>query len=91
MHTRPGSEVLNQDRREFLTTTATGIAAAGMASLFPACPAPAEQMTQSVPSASETVQNLGVLTPHDEMVGGPAARRRHDHVREFRSSPQFGP
>lgn len=42
MHTRPGSEVLNQDRREFLTTTATGIAAAGMASLFPACPAPAE-------------------------------------------------
>jgi pimeloyl-ACP methyl ester carboxylesterase len=41
MRTRTGSEVVNQDRRQLLSTVATGIAAAGAASLFPAYLAPA--------------------------------------------------
>src|SRR5437868_843002 len=41
MRTRLGSEVINQDRRQLLTTAAMGIAAAGAASLFPAYPLPA--------------------------------------------------
>ena len=36
MRTRLGSEVINQNRRQLLTTAAMGIAAAGAASLFPA-------------------------------------------------------
>lgn len=34
-----GSEVINQSRRQLLSTAATGIAAVGAASLFPRCPA----------------------------------------------------
>jgi len=34
-----GSEVINQNRRQLLSTAATGIAAVGAASLFPRCPA----------------------------------------------------
>jgi hypothetical protein len=35
MRTQLGSEVINQDRRQLLTTTALGIAAAAAAALFP--------------------------------------------------------
>jgi pimeloyl-ACP methyl ester carboxylesterase len=41
MRTRSASEVIDQDRRRLLSTAAMGIAAAGVASLFPAYPAPA--------------------------------------------------
>ena len=41
MPTRSASEVIDQDRRRLLSTAAMGIAAAGVASLFPAYPAPA--------------------------------------------------
>jgi len=41
MHARLGSEVINLDRRQLLSTAATGFAAASAASRFPAYPAPA--------------------------------------------------
>jgi hypothetical protein len=41
MPTRSASEVIDQDRRRLLSTAAMGIAAAGVASIFPAYPAPA--------------------------------------------------
>ena len=41
MRTQLGSEVINQDRRQLLTTTALGIAAAAAASPFPVDPASA--------------------------------------------------
>src|SRR6188472_1337012 len=41
MQTRSASEFIDQDRRRLLSTAAMGIAAAGVASLFPAYPAPA--------------------------------------------------
>jgi pimeloyl-ACP methyl ester carboxylesterase len=41
MRTRSAFEVIDQDRRQFLSTAAMGVAAAGVASLFPAYPAPA--------------------------------------------------
>src|SRR6266403_1391067 len=41
MRRRSASEVIDQDRRQLLSTAAMGIAAAGVASLFPAYPAPA--------------------------------------------------
>ena len=41
MRTQLGSEVINQDRRQLLTTTALGIAAAAAAALFPFDAAPA--------------------------------------------------
>ena len=40
MPTRPGSEIVDQDRRRLLTS-AMGLAAAGAAGLFPSYPAPA--------------------------------------------------
>jgi pimeloyl-ACP methyl ester carboxylesterase len=41
MRTRSAFEVIDRDRRRFLSTAAMGIVAAGAASLFPAYPAPA--------------------------------------------------
>jgi pimeloyl-ACP methyl ester carboxylesterase len=41
MRTRSAFEVIDQDRRQFLSTAAMVVAAAGVASLFPAYPAPA--------------------------------------------------
>src|SRR5258706_15738292 len=41
MRRRSASEVIDQDRRQLLSTAAMGIAAAGVASLFPAYPASA--------------------------------------------------
>jgi pimeloyl-ACP methyl ester carboxylesterase len=41
MHRKLGSEVINQDRRQLLTTAAIGVAAVGAASLFPGSAVPA--------------------------------------------------
>src|ERR1700716_2093709 len=60
MRTRPGSEVINLDRRQLLSTAATGIAAAGAASLFPAYPAPA--------ATSEEIRPFRINVPEEALV-----------------------
>ena len=58
MRTRQGSETVNQGRRQLLTTAATGIAAAGATSLFPAYPAAAENRAQPMTSTGIRVPFL---------------------------------
>ncbi len=60
MRTRPGSESINQDRRQLLSTAAMGIAAAGAASLFPAYPAPA--------ATSDEIRPFRVNFPEEALV-----------------------
>ena len=60
MRTRSGSEVIDQDRRQLLSTAAMGIAAAGAASLFPMCPAPA--------ATSDEIRPFRVNVPEDALV-----------------------
>jgi hypothetical protein len=52
MRTQLGSEVINQDRRQLLSTATMGIAAAAAASLFPRIRRPLRRVTRSAPSAS---------------------------------------
>jgi pimeloyl-ACP methyl ester carboxylesterase len=60
MRARLGCEVINQDRRQLLSTAAMGIAAAGAASLFPAHPAPA--------ATSDDVRPFRVNVPEEQLV-----------------------
>src|ERR1700682_660926 len=60
MRTRPGSEVINQDRRRLLSTAAMGIAAVGAASFFPAYPAPA--------GTSDDIPTFLVNVPEEALV-----------------------
>jgi pimeloyl-ACP methyl ester carboxylesterase len=60
MRARSGSEVINQDRRQLLSTAAMGIAAAGAASLFPAYPAPA--------ATSDEIRPFRVDVPDEQLV-----------------------
>jgi len=60
MRTRLGSEVVNQDRRQLLTTIAVGIAAAGATSLVPAYPAPA--------AASDAIRPFRINVPEEDLV-----------------------
>src|SRR5271167_416018 len=60
MRTRPGSESINQDRRQLLSTAAMGIAAAGAASLFPAYPAPA--------ATSDEIRPFHINVPEQDLV-----------------------
>ena len=60
MRTRPGSEVINEDRRQLLSTVAMGIAAAGAASLFPAYPAPAAR--------SDAIRPFRINVPEEDLV-----------------------
>ena len=60
MRTRSGSEVVDQDRRQLLSTAAIGIAAAGAACLFPAYPAPA--------ATSDEIRPFRVNVPEDALV-----------------------
>jgi len=55
-----GAEAVNKDRRRFLTTAAMGIAAAGVASLFPAHPAPA--------AAGDAIRPFRVHVPEADLV-----------------------
>jgi len=59
MRTRPGSEIINPDRRQLLSTAAMGIAAAGAASLFHADPAAA---------ASDAIRPFRIQVPEEELV-----------------------
>ena len=60
MRTRPGSEVIDQDRRQLLSTVTMGIAAVGAASLFPAYPAPA--------ATSDEIRPFLVNVPEEGLV-----------------------
>ena len=60
MHTRLGSEVINEDRRQLLSTAAMGIAAAGAASLLPAYPAPA--------ATSDAIRPFRINIPEEDLV-----------------------
>jgi pimeloyl-ACP methyl ester carboxylesterase len=60
MRARSGCEVINQDRRQLLSTAAMGIAAAGAASLFPAYPAPA--------ATSDEIRPFRVNVPEEQLV-----------------------
>ena len=60
MQTRLGSEVINEDRRQLLSTAAIGIAAAGAASLFPAYPAPA--------ATSDAMRPFRINVPEEDLV-----------------------
>ena len=60
MRTRLGSEVINEDRRQLLSTAAIGIAAAGAASLFPAYPAPAAK--------SDAIRPFRINVPEEDLV-----------------------
>jgi pimeloyl-ACP methyl ester carboxylesterase len=59
MRTRRDSEVVDQDRRELLSTAALGIAAAAAASLFPVDPAPA---------TSDAVRPFRIDVPEEDLV-----------------------
>ena len=60
MRAQSGCEVINQDRRQLLSTAAMGIAAAGAASLFPAYPAPA--------ATSDEIRPFRVNVPEEQLV-----------------------
>jgi pimeloyl-ACP methyl ester carboxylesterase len=60
MRTQIGSEVINQDRRQLLSTAAIGIAAAGVAILFPTFPAPA--------ALSESIRSFRISVPEEDLV-----------------------
>src|SRR5262245_7141804 len=60
MRTRLGPEIVNQDRRRFLSTAAMGIAAAGAGSLFPANPAAA--------ASSDAIRPFRVNVPEEQLV-----------------------
>jgi pimeloyl-ACP methyl ester carboxylesterase len=60
MRALSGCEVINQDRRQLLSTAAMGIAAAGAASLFPAYPAPA--------ATSDEIRPFRVNVPEEQLV-----------------------
>jgi pimeloyl-ACP methyl ester carboxylesterase len=60
MRTRSGSEVIDQDRRQLLSSAAIGIAAAGAASLFPAVSAPA--------AASDEIRRFRINVPDEALV-----------------------
>jgi pimeloyl-ACP methyl ester carboxylesterase len=60
MRARSGCEVINQDRRQLLSTAAMGIAAAGAASFFPAHPAPA--------ATSDDIRPFRVNVPEEQLV-----------------------
>jgi pimeloyl-ACP methyl ester carboxylesterase len=60
MRTRSASEVINLDRRQLLSTVATGIAAASAASLFPAYPAPA--------ATSDEISPFRINVPEEALV-----------------------
>ena len=60
MQTRLGSEVINADRRQLLSTAAIGIAAAGAASLFPAYPVTA--------ATSDTIRPFRINVPEEDLV-----------------------
>src|SRR6266404_1115877 len=60
MRTRSASEVIDQDRRQLLSTAAMGIAAAGVASLFPAYPAPA--------ATGEEIRPFRINVPEEALV-----------------------
>jgi hypothetical protein len=70
MCTRLGSEVIDQDRRQLLSTAAMGIAAAGAASLFPVYPAPA--------ATSDAIRPFRVNVPEEALVD---LRRRINETR----------
>jgi pimeloyl-ACP methyl ester carboxylesterase len=59
MRTRRDSEVVDQDRRELLSTAALGIAAAAAASLFPVDPAPA--------ATSDAVRPFRIDVPEEDL------------------------
>src|SRR5262245_16198696 len=59
MHARPGSDVVDRDRRQLLTT-AMGIAAAGATSLFP---------TQAVPmDTGDAIRTFRVNIPEEALI-----------------------
>jgi hypothetical protein len=60
MPTLPGSEVVNEDRRQLLSTAAMGIAAAGAASFFPAQPAAA--------ATGEEIRPFRINVPEEALV-----------------------
>src|SRR5258708_6604961 len=60
MGRRSASEVIDQDRRPLLSTAAMGIAAAGVASLFPAYPAPA--------ATSDEIRSFRINVPEEALV-----------------------
>jgi hypothetical protein len=59
MHTRSGSDFVDRDRRRLLTTATMAIAAAGVASLFPA-PAPAVE--------SDAIRPFRINIPEADLV-----------------------
>ena len=60
MPTQSASEVIDLDRRQFVSTAAMGIAAAGAASLFPAYPAPA--------ATSDEIRPFRIDVPEEDLV-----------------------
>jgi len=60
MGTQAGSEVVSQDRRQFLTTAAIGLAAAGTASLVPPYATPA--------TANEALRPFRVTVPDEALI-----------------------
>jgi pimeloyl-ACP methyl ester carboxylesterase len=60
MRTRSASEVIDHDRRRLLSTAAMGIAAAGVASLFPASPAPA--------ATGDDIRPFRIAVPEEALV-----------------------
>ncbi|MGA2794749.1 MAG: twin-arginine translocation signal domain-containing protein, partial [Roseiarcus sp.] len=60
MRTRPGFEAINTDRRQFLSTAAMGIAAAGAASLF------APQIASA--ATSDAIRAFRIEIPEDDLV-----------------------
>jgi pimeloyl-ACP methyl ester carboxylesterase len=60
MRPRSGSEILNPDRRQLLSTAAMGIAAAGAASLFYSDPAPA--------ATSDAIRPFRIQVPEEQLV-----------------------
>jgi len=60
MRSQPGSEVINQDRRQLLSTAAMAVAAVGAASLFSASPAPA--------ATGDTIRPFRINVPEEDLV-----------------------
>ena len=60
MHTRLGSEVINQDRRQLLTTAAMGIAAAGAASLL--------SPYTALAAASDEIRPFRINVPEEALI-----------------------
>ena len=81
MRTQLGSEVINQDRRQLLSTATMGIAAAAAASLFPRIRRPLRRVTRSAPSASIFRMKTSQIFTDACWRHAGATRHAVDHVR----------